>query len=141
MKTYVKPIVLVNEELAEGVYAASGIADGGDEDCYTVSAYIHQTPETGREDYRIQVNGVHAAGNGHHSGVQVLTLFFNQDVNYVDSNGDLDSGDGSSSISIRYSYHNNPQDNIGLGDVIVTSGEGLAVTEAVLSCNYNCGQH
>ena len=41
MKDYVKPVVLVNEELAEGVYAASG------SDCYTVTTNIHQRPETG----------------------------------------------------------------------------------------------
>ncbi len=140
MKTYVKPIVLVNEELAEGVYAASGIADGGGEDCYEVSAVIHQKPEIGRGDYRIQVEGRHNAGDGHHSGIQVLTLFFNQNVKYVSSNGNREGGDEGSSISIRYSYHNNAQDNIGLGDVIVTSDVGLAVTKAVLSCNHDCGQ-
>ena len=50
-KTYSKPVVTIDIGLAEGVYAASG--------CYTVSAYIHQKPETGRGDYRIQLNGQH----------------------------------------------------------------------------------
>lgn len=77
---YERPIAIENDELAEGVYAASGSVVGND--CYTVSAYIHQTPETGRGDYRIQVNGVHAAANGHHSGEQVLTLSFNKPVVY-----------------------------------------------------------
>lgn len=138
MTNYERPIVLANEDIAEGVYAASG-TDGGD--CYTVSAYIHQVPETGRGDFRIQVNGVHAAGDGHHSGAQVLTLYFNQAVTYKGSNGGLAGGDGTSSISISYGYHNNANDNIGLGDVIVESDAGLSVTGAVLSCNYNCGQH
>lgn len=138
MTNYEKPIVLANEEIAEGVYAASG-AGGGD--CYTVSAYIHQAPEIGRGDFRIQVDGVHAAGDGHHSGVQVLTLYFNQAVTYKGSNGGLSGGDGTSSISISYAYHNNAYDNIGLGDVIVEADAGLSVTGAVLSCNYNCGQH
>ena len=136
---YVKPIVLANEELAEGVYAASG--DIASNDCYTVSAYIHQKPEIGRGDYRIQVNGVHAATNGHHSGEQVLTLAFNQPVEYSYSNGTLVSGSGTSSINIKYNYHNNGNDNIGLGDVVVTSDDGLAITGAMLSCNYDCGQH
>ena len=42
MREYAKPVVTVDNGLAEGVYAASG--------CYTASAYIHQTPEPGRED-------------------------------------------------------------------------------------------
>ena len=139
MKKYEKPVLLVNESLAEGVYAASG--DTVDGDCYTVTAYIHQTPETGREDYRIQVNGVHAAGDGHHSGEQHLFLSFNQPVTYSSSNGTLVSGDNTSTIEIKYNYHNNGNDNIGLGDVVVTSGDGLSITGAKLTCNYDCGQH
>ena len=53
MSKYVKPVISLDEGMAEGVYAASG--------CYTASAYIHQTPENGRGDYRIQVNGKHNA--------------------------------------------------------------------------------
>lgn len=140
MKNYEKPLVLDNDEIFEGVYAASG-ADGSD--CYAVTAYIHQTPETGREDYRIQVNGVHAA-IGHHSTEQVLTLYFNQPVTYSFCNGAnaiLVGGDGTEQLKLRYNYHNNENDNIGLGDVVVTSGDGLAVTGAKLECNYTCEQH
>lgn len=132
---YEKPVVTLNKDEAEGVYMASG------SDCYTVWAYIHQRPETGRESYVIQVNAVHAAGNGHHSGEQILTLTFNQPVNYLWSAGTLVGGDGTNEIEIRYNYHNNGNDNIGLGDVYVSSGEGLADPSAVLSCNYDCGQH
>lgn len=136
---YEKPIAIENDELAEGVYAASGSVVGNE--CYTVSAYIHQTPEIGRGDYRIQVNGIHAAANGHHSGEQILTLTFNQPVDYSWSNGTLVGGNGTSTINIKYTYHNNGNDNIGLGDIVVTADDGLAITGAVLSCNYDCGQH
>ena len=36
MRDYMKPVVIVNSEVSEGVYAASGSAD----ECYTVNAYI-----------------------------------------------------------------------------------------------------
>lgn len=134
MKDYSKPIIVRNEELAEGVYAASG-------DCYVVNAYIHQIPEYGRGDYRIQVNGVHNAADGHHSGEQVLTLVFNIPVTYKSSNGTLVGGDNTNAISIKYNYHNNQVDNIGLGDVIVEADAGLAVVGGNLSCNHDCGQH
>ena len=130
MKNYSKPIAIVNDELAEGVYAASGNTD-----CYTISAYIHQVPEYGRGDYRIQVNGVHNASDGHHSGEQVLTLNFNVPVTYKSSNGTLVGGNGTNSIQIKYNYHNNQVDNIGLGDVIVEADAGLAVVGGELSCN------
>lgn len=139
MLNYEKPVILANEDVAEGVYAASGAGAGAD--CYSVTAYIHQTPETGRGDFRIQVNAVHAAGDNHHSGKQTLVLYFNEPVTYKGSNGALAGGDGSSSISIDYAYHNNAYDNIGLGDVIVEADEGLAVTGAQLICNHDCGQH
>lgn len=138
MDNYEKPVILANEDISEGVYTASG--GGGGEDCYSVSAYIHQTPETGRGDFRIQVDAVHAAEDGHHSGQQTLELSFNQPVKYVSSNGTLSSGDGSACILIDYSYHNNGYDNIGLGDVVVESEEGLAITGSVLYCNHDCGQ-
>ena len=118
MKQYAKPVVTVDNGLAEGVYAASG--------CYTASAYIHQTPETGRGDYRIQVDGQHKAD--HTKEAQVLTISFNQNVTYVSGGAGLISGDGSSILKIKLSYHQNPNDKIGFGDLVVTSDAGLAIT-------------
>jgi len=131
---YSKPIVKFDEELFESVYMASG-------DCYYVANVMYQKPETGRGDYRIQINASHNATDGHHSGEQILTITFSQPVKYKDSNGTLINGDGSCSIRIRYKYHNNDKDNIGLGDVIVESDAGLAVIGCSLECNHNCGQH
>lgn len=131
MKNYVKPMVLSNEELAEGVYAASG------SECYTVTANIHQTPQTGRDDYRIQLNGRHAASDGHSTDQQTLTISFNQPVEYSSSNGTLISGSGTSVLTISFTYHNNGQDNIGLGELVVKSNPGLAITGTQLDCNHN----
>ena len=47
MVKYSKPMVIVDQGLAEGVYAASGAG------CYKASADIHQKPDIGRGDYRI----------------------------------------------------------------------------------------
>lgn len=117
MKTYTKPLMTVDSGVAEGVYMQSG--------CYTATATIHQKPEAGRGDYRIQVNGKHSAD--HTRDRQVLTIGFNQAVTYVSSNGTLLNGSGTSTLAIEYSYHQNPNDNIGLGDLVVTSDAGLAV--------------
>ena len=117
MKTYSKPIVTVDNGLAEGVYAASG--------CYEASAYIHQKPDTGRGDYRIQVNGKHNAD--HTKEAQFLTISFNQNVTYV-SGARLISGDGTTTLKVNLSYHQNPTDNIGFGDLVVTADAGLAIT-------------
>lgn len=114
---YEKPLILRTEDLAEGIYAASG--------CYTATATIHQKPETGRGDYRIQVNGIHKAD--HTKDKQWLTISFNMPVTYGSSSGTLKSGDGTSTLVIEYSYHQNPSDNIGLGDLVVEADPGLAV--------------
>lgn len=120
MANYSKPMVTVDQGLAEGVYASSG--------CYDVNAYIHQRPENGRDDYRIQVKGKHAAKDGHTTNEQTLTLSFNQVVTYSSSQGTLVGAASGTTITIKYSYWNNANDNIGLGDIVVTSGEGLQIT-------------
>lgn len=123
MSNCVKPVVSLDEGMAEGVYAASG--------CYTVTTNIHQKPETGRGDYRIQVNGVHAAD--HTKEAQTLTITFNQEVTYSSSNGTLVGSNTGTTISIGYTYHQNPNDNIGLGDLVVVSDPGLEVVSAKIT--------
>lgn len=139
MKIYEKPILLINTDVSEGVYTFSGTSDGSD--CYTVTTMIHQMLETGRGDYRIQVDGIHSAANGHHSDEQILILSFNQPVVYSYSNGELLDGNGTNTLRIKYDHHNNAYDNIGLGDVIVVSDLGLTINNAVFNCNHNCKQH
>ncbi len=123
---YRKPMIIQSSDLFEGVYAESG-SDG----CYTATAYIHQTPETGRGDYRIQVNGKHHAD--HTKEKQWLHISFNMPVEYSESNGTLESGTGTNSLVISYNYHQNPNDNIGLGDLIVIADAGLAVTSVSIT--------
>ena len=125
MKQYSKPVVSIDNGLAEGVYAASGAG------CYKASASIQQTPQTGRGDYRIQVNGHHNADHTKES--QVLTISFNQNVTYVSGGAGLSSGDGTPTLTIRLSYHQNPTDNIGFGDLVVTSDAGLSITGVSIS--------
>lgn len=108
MEKYSKPMVIVDQGLAEGVYAASGAG------CYKASADIHQKPDIGRGDYRIQVNGQHNAD--HTKEAQTLTISFNQPVTYSSSNGTLAGATTGTTLTINYTYHQNPNDNIGLGD-------------------------
>lgn len=132
-RAYEKPIALASEDLMEGVYMTSG--GGGGSDCYTTGAYIHQTPETGRENYVIQFDAKHAAKDNHNSSAQELIMYFNQPVTFVSAQGKLKSGDGTNTLHIDYSYWNNPHDNIGLGDLVVKSAAGLAITDSELICN------
>ena len=91
MTNYESPVILRTEELAEGVYLASG--------CYTASAYIHQTPQSGSGEYRIQVNGQHSAD--HTKEAQTLTISFSLPVTYTSSGGSLVSGSGTNTLVIK----------------------------------------
>lgn len=135
MNNYIKPIVIKNDGYAEPVYMASGDA------CYSIGARIHQKPEIGRGDFRIQLDAVHSAGDGHHSTQQILTISFNVPVAYKESKGTLISGDGTNTLVIQYGYHNNASENIGLGDLVVEADANLAVTSCMLDCNHYCNQH
>lgn len=128
MNTYKKPTAEKISFTYENQVVAESSAEGGS--CYDATAYIHQTPETGRGDYRIQVNGVHHAD--HTRDAQTLIISFNIPVTYKGSQGTLASGDGTQTLHINYTYHQNPTDNIGLGDLIVEANEGLAVTDVVI---------
>ena len=141
MNNYKKPIVLLNEELSEGIYAASG-------DCYTCSGKVVQKPATGMLNYVVQFDAKHGPGADHHSTGQVLTITFNKAVNFIECYGNgatYLSGSGTTTLKISYTYHNNATDNIGLGDLKVMtvdgSWDGLEVVSTVLECNYECDQH
>lgn len=144
MKNYERPIVMINEDLAEGVYAASGV------NCYTSSAKITQKPETGRETYIIQLYADHNATD-HHSTGQVVTVTFNVPVEFVSmrSGGEgtatYRSGSGTNTIVIDTTYHNNnPETGIGLGELTVkptTSTDVVTDPQVTLSCNYTCAKH
>lgn len=60
MTDYKKPVVVGCDDVAEGVYAASG--------CYTVTTNIHQRPEFGRAitEFRLMqdmIQVIHAASS------------------------------------------------------------------------------
>lgn len=128
-KKYERPMALVNCDLSEGVYLASGASGNG---CYNATAYIHQYPVNGDKTYRIQVDGKH--NTTHTSNKQELVLSFNKPVEYISSSGALLSGNNTTELHIGYTYWNNPTDNIGLGDVCVKADDGLAITGCVILC-------
>ena len=118
--------------------ASEGGATPPAADCYpTTTARMHQWPETGRQTYAIQVDSRHQANPGHGTNRQTLVLCFNKPVTYVSSNGTYTGGNGTCMISIDYKYWNNPNDNIGLGDVYVKcdgNPKDLTVTESIMLC-------
>ncbi len=134
MKKYEKPVVMINEELAEGVYAHSGLTGTG---CYTVIVKeIKQELQNGRQNYCIQFDAIH--DTIHHGHLQHLVITFDKPVEHV-SGGTLCSGNNTQTLVIDYSYHQNSSDRIGNGAVYVYTPETtLAVTDAYMECNEVC---
>ncbi len=128
-KVYEKPMILTNDDLSEGIYMASGVGSA----CYTAWGRIEQTPSTGRGNYVLRLDGKHAATDGHTNDAQTVTVSFNQPVTYVSSSGTLVSGSGTSTIVLNYTYHQNSNDNIGLGNMTVESDAGLALVGVIIS--------
>lgn len=126
MKEYVRPTALMNSDLAEGVFMSSGAGT-----CYTANAYVHQQTDT---VFRIQVNGKHHGD--HTSEQQQIVISFSAPVKFLSgANTTLLSGDGSSTLVLGCNYHQNPNDNIGLGDLTVECTAGsLAVGGVTISC-------
>ena len=129
-----KPLIVAVDDIAEGVYMASGTIVGSD--CYTTTARIHQSPETGRGDYRIQVDADHHAD--HNSNKQQFVITFNMPVKYVSSQGSLESGNGTTELHINLTYWNNHNDHIGLGDLVVTADAGLTILNAAMIDTGKC---
>ncbi len=126
MEKYVKPTVMLNDEVSEGVYAASG--------CYSVRTTVHQDAvENGKLTYRFQVDADHDAD--HTCSSQTLYMTFNQPVEYQYSNGTLIGSGTGTTLQIQFSYWNNPSDRIGLGEITVTSEPGLVATSLKMTDN------
>ena len=130
MAKYEKPMVIANDELAEGVFAASG--------CYTVTWKKHQDNQEGRTTLRFQLDAVHDAS--HTCSEQYLTLNFTMPVKYVGcSNATLVSPASSdietTVMKIKFTYWNNPDDKIGLGELTVIGDSAADISSASMTDN------
>lgn len=76
MKNYEKPVVLVNEELAEGVYAASGTGPVGESDCWSFDV---SSPQEWNGSHKIfEIKLVHHLNLEHISGGTTVSVTFSQ---------------------------------------------------------------
>ena len=135
MKNYVSPVILDNEELAEGVYATGSGATGS---CYVITEKtVNQENTTGRYDWRCIIAADHVKEADHITHGQVLVVTFNQSVEYVSSNGSLEGSNTGTTLKVRYNYTNNPNDHIRFADLIVRAslGANLAIDYARFDCD------
>ncbi|MBR6642782.1 MAG: hypothetical protein IKL28_03875 [Lachnospiraceae bacterium] len=127
MSKYEKPMVMINEELAEGVYAASGA------ECWAVSEAISVQDWDG-ESHVFQMKFRHSTDYQHTTDGFSVTVTFSNNITKARSN---ESGDmvGSNSISFTRFGHSNGYNQGDLVEIKVWASTGDEATTKALSIN------
>ena len=136
MKNYVKPIVLLNDELAEGVYAASGAGETTS-DCWTVDVYRDQSDAGGYSTFR--VSATHSTDVVHISTKTVVTVVFSDTVTSAQYEGFNVSVSGNTVTLTRESHANayNSGDNFNsLLKIWSPTYSTIEVVSAGISCTH-----
>lgn len=136
MKTYERPIVLVNEELAEGVYAASG---AGSADCWTIDPYSVQDWNGSHHVFEVKI--VHSDTVEHISTASTSVLTFNSSVSDAYSEGNCSATYSGNTVTVVRTLHANAYKS---GDVATykvwvkaadeATTKALTCTGATISC-------
>ena len=134
MKTYEKPVVLANEELAEGVYAASG-AEGGD--CWTVDPVSVQ--DWNGSHHVFEIRCVHSNTVEHISSASTVNLTFSSPLK--DAYSEFTCTFSGSTVTVVRELHANAYKS---GDTMTykvwvqaadeATTKGITCTGATISC-------
>ena len=129
MREYKKPVVTVDNELAEGVYAASGCL---------VGRIADESYEGGMGNkYRFAVYYTHQTKD-HSNTAQIVVVKLNAPVNVVDGSAQnfLQSGNGTNTLTfVRNSSMNNSGADQGMFNVVVqpVSGDASSLKATLVS--------
>ena len=129
MREYKKPVVTVDNGLAEGVYAASGCL---------VGRIADESYEGGMGNkYRFAVYYTHQTKD-HSNTAQIVVVKLNAPVNVVDGRAQnfLQSGNGTNTlIFVRNSFMNNSGADQGMFNVVVqpVSGDASSLKATLVS--------
>ena len=137
MKNYEKPVVMVNDEVAEGVYAASGVLAS----CWSVSSESVQSWDGASHVF--EVKATHSKGVEHTSEGFVVKMEFNHNITNVTSNcgGTVNWSGNVVTLEITGFYDGYTDGDLKEFKVAVSTGEEASTRAlAVVSENiYDCG--
>lgn len=136
MKGYEKPVAVINNELSEGVYAASG-ANASAGNCWSVTPYSVQ--DWNGSHHVFEIHCTHSNSVEHISSASTVTLTFSNTV--IDAFSEFSSSYGGNSVTIVRTLHANAYKS---GDSVTykvwvrstdeASTKALACTGASISC-------
>lgn len=125
MKDYVKPVVLVNEELAEGVYAASGAGD-----CWSIGVTSDQEWNGKGHTFRIQIN--HSDKVEHISTQSTAVLTFNYPVEVKEC--EFPAVANGNTVTITRTQHANAYQSGDQANYLLVVSTGDEATTRALAC-------
>lgn len=126
MKNYEKPIVVINEELAEGVYAASGFTGPiGTSDCWSFDVKDIQAWNGSHHIFEIHLT--HHTGLQHISGATTVSVTFSAPLSNTSYAEYASTFDGASTITITRTLL---ADAYNEGDIVSYKIWAAAVDEA-----------
>ena len=134
MKTYEKPIAVVNDELSEGVYAASGANSA---DCWTVEAVSVQ--DWNGSHHVFEIRCVHSNTVEHISSASTVNLTFSQNI--TNAYSEFETSFSGSNVTVVRTLHANAYKS---GDTMTykvwvqadseANTKAIACTGATISC-------
>ncbi|MBQ9328388.1 MAG: hypothetical protein IJ225_07620 [Solobacterium sp.] len=136
---YKKPVILLNEELSEGVYAGSGASP-----CYRIGGTRMQSWDPSEAGYyKFIIEGVHnetSTGEyAHRSNAQTVTVSFTAPVTLNDSaaGGTVISGNGTQTLVLTYTqsvgeYGQYFRDTLSVS----CDNTGVQITGVTITCDY-----
>lgn len=136
MKSYEKPIAVVNDGLSEGVYAASG---AGSADCWTINPYSVQDWSGSHHVFEIKI--IHSDAVKHISQSSTSVLTFSNTLTDVSSEGNVSVSFSGNTVTAVRTLHANAYQS---GDVATfkifaraadeATTKALTITGATISC-------
>lgn len=138
MKKYERPVVLVNEELAEGVYAASGANAADSVDCWIIDRNGETSNEVGSDNSReFDFHASHASLAVGHTPDAVWVVTFNQGIVSVPSCSGMRTEVNGSTVKVYRAWDNmNTNEGWGFELRVTTSGDTstLRITSSYIDC-------
>ena len=101
MKSYEKPMVMVNDGLSEGIYAASGATEAAD--CWTVTPVSVQ--DWNGSHHVFEIRCVHSTAVEHISSATTVTLTFNNAL--TDAYSEFSCSFSGSTVTVVRELHAN----------------------------------
>ncbi len=131
---YNKPLILTNDDMAEGVYAASGGSRSASiTGCWTGTATLNQKPELGQDCYTVHFDAHHESVS-HLSPNTKIVVKFNQNITLGQQWYDVQSCtvNGDTITAYRYSGAN-PGEGFGSTGLYIKANDDIGIISVYMS--------